>query len=318
MVTSINSPSSPAVRFGQATPSSNQPSETGLVLNINAPLLSHPGANNSAPAGDSFQQQKKPDPNAAPEQQLQDAYMNALQARSSYLDLANKLENQSLSCNAQPQAPIGNPFAPTASPLQAADPNPVTSFQAPPPPAPEQAPQAPQASPTDDATTQQFQQQLQQLQQQQQQAQQQPPAAPQPFQQDPATAQQQMMPQQQPQAQQGQMDPNMAAYQQQLAQQQQPQAQQAAVDPRLVDAYQQWAAQWAAQQQAQQQAQQAQMDPNLAAYYQQMGAMDPNTAAYYQQMGQQQPMMQQPGQPPMIQQPAFAGKQPKRPISLKA
>lgn len=164
-----------------------QPSRTSgaLVLNINAPLsnyagdgaVSAPPAANQAPAaapgttvspaGDSFQKTKpaasfSPNPFASPEQQLQEAYQAALNARNdaenirnSYLNLANNLNGQAFQnkLSPQPSALQPQPFGQNA-------------FQAPAPTTPD--PQVAQLQQQLLMQQQLFQNQLQELQQTQQ------------------------------------------------------------------------------------------------------------------------------------------------------
>jgi hypothetical protein len=267
MATPVNFPSPQPFAPAQSS-ASTPPGETALVLNINSPLISHPGGAPSAALGspsginngqanDLFQRKTNPPfvptPGANPAQQLQDAYANALtvrndaeQARTNFMNLASQLENQALSKSAQPAnampqpAGANNPFAQSSLPMQPAIPAPAPTFQAPAPPAPQPDP------------TQQFQQQLQNMQQQQQPQQ---PAY------DPIAQQQMLMQQQaqmQPQPPQAQMDPMQQQMMQQQAQMQQ-QPPQAQMDPMQQQMLQQQMMQQQAQ--MQQQPQQPQMDP---------------------------------------------------------
>ncbi len=236
----------------QAVPPAQPPQSRtsgALVLNINAPLSNYAGdvptsaptANPSlTPVADTFQRRNStpiaPNPTASPREQLEQLYLNALnarndaeQARNYYLNLANQLNNQAYLNNqapvpASPQPTVPSPLPQQASPVPQANPLAAQQFQ-------EQLNQLQQMQQAQlQQQQQQFQQQLQQQQAQQQaqiqqlqqqlQQSQQPQA---PMGMDPALQQQMMMQQmQQPQAPMG-MDPAMQQ-QMMMQQMQQPQA----------------------------------------------------------------------------------------------
>ncbi len=315
----------------QAVPPAQPPQSRtsgALVLNINAPLSNYAGdvptSGANAPAAsavspspnsvaDTFQRRNSspiaPNPASPPREQLEQLYLNALnarndaeQARNYYLNLANQLNNQAY-VNSQTQAPA-MPQAPMQAPAAAPQGNPLAAqqFQ-------EQLNQLQQMQQAQlQQQQQQFQQQLQQQQAQQQaqiqqlqqqMAKQAPPQPQAPLGMDPAMQQQMMMQQmQQPQAPMG-MDPAMQqpqapmgmdpALQQQMMMQQmqQPQAPMG-MDPAMQ------------QQMMMQQMQQPQapmgMDPALQQQMMMQQMQQPQAPMGMDPAMQQQMMAQQPGQ----------------------
>ena len=310
----------------QATPSP-QPAQArtsgALVLNINAPLSNYAGdtpvnepssginptapAIGAGPSADTFQRRNNspfaPNPAAAPKEQLEQSYFNALnarndaeQARNGYLNLANQLNGQAFQTNQTPQQPAL--VAPPAQP---------------------------------DVNAAQFQQQLNQLQQMQQaKLQQQQQLFDQQMKQQQASLQAQTAQlQQQLQAQQ-QQNSQLLQQQQQLMQQAQPQAlpQQANPYAQMDPMMQQQLQQQQMMQQMQQQNPYGQMDPMQQQMMQQnpYAQMDPTQQqrlmqdpyAQAQQAGMD-PMaqqMQQPMDPNMMQQPMGNNLQMMRPEEL--
>ncbi|WP_373531824.1 HEAT repeat domain-containing protein [Vampirovibrio sp.] len=278
-------------------PGSNNPA--GSAINGGTNFPSSP-ALNAGPAADTFQRRNNNAPAGSLKERLEQAYLNAEQARNEYLNIGNQVNGQAFQANQTPQMPqpaMTSPMAPLpAFATQPPQTNPQ-QFQ-------QQLSQLQQMQQTQlQQQQQQFQQQMQQqqaeqqaqiqqLQQQNAMLQQQQAQAPQPQAMDPAMQQQQMMQQMQPQNPyaQGQMDP--ATQQQMMMQQMQPQNPyaQGQMDPAM-----------------QQQMMMQQMQPQNP-YGQ--GPMDP--AMQQQQMMQQQ----QPMDPGMQQQPGGQDFQAMRPEEL--